>query len=280
MGKIQIVTDSMTDMPKELVERFNIKVVPLEIHFGEEVYLDGVDISPEGFYIKLSQVKELPKTSQVAPNTFMEAFKEILSQGKEIICINGSSKASGTHQSAIIAKNELNNDGIEVIDTMSLSLGAGLIVYTASKMAKEGASKDEIVSRLREMCNNIDHIFTVDTLEYLKKGGRLNPMKATLASILNVKPILTVNEGLVESLDKVRGSKKVIGKMIELAKERGGDFTNKTIALAHANCPERLEQLKEEVIKELKPKEIISAGIGCTVGTHSGPGTLALFYEK
>lgn len=280
MSKIQIITDSMTDVPKALVEKYNIITLPLTIHFGDAEYRDGVDLSYEEFYNKLSEVKELPKTSQIPPQIFKETFEKFLAEGKEVICINGSSRASGTHQSAMIAKQDLESDFIEVVDTLGLSIGAGLLVIEAAKMAEEGFDRKAIVDRLIGYQEKVEHIFTVDTLEFLKKGGRINPMKALIGGMLNVKPILTVKEGLVEPLDKVRGSKKVIHKMVELAKEKGGDFSNKTIAIAHANSLDSLKQLREAIEVDLNPKEIIETDIGCTIGTHAGPGTLALFYFK
>lgn len=278
MSKIQIITDSMIDIPKDMVEKYNIIVMPLTIIFGNKEYEDGVDLTNTQFYEKLSQSEELPKTSQITPNTFMEVFQRILDEGKEVLCINGSSRASGTHQSAIVAKNSLESEKIQVFDTMGLSFGGGILVYEAAKMASEGNNLNEIIEHLNTIKPDIDHIFTVDTLEYLKKGGRLNPMKATIATMLNIKPILTVVDGLVEPLDKVRGSKKVVGKMIELAKERGKTFNDKIVGISHANCPDTLEILKEQVIKELNPKEVVVTEIGCTIGTHAGPGTLAIFY--
>lgn len=278
MSKIQIITDSMIDVPKDIVEKHNIIVMPLTIIFGDKEYRDGVDLTNVQFYEKLSQSEELPKTSQISPNTFMQIFEKALGEDKEVLCINGSSRASGTHQSAIIAKNSLESDKIQVFDTMGLSFGGGMFVYEAAEMAKDGKSLKEIMDRLNEIKLKVDHIFTVDTLEYLKKGGRLNPMKATIATMLNIKPILTVAEGLVEPLDKVRGSKKVVGKMIELAKQRGNNFENKVVGISHAICPEAIAVLKEQVLKELNPKEVIVTEIGCTIGTHAGPGTLAIFY--
>ena len=280
MNPIQIVTDSMIDLPKDMIEAHNIVVVPLTIIFDDKEYRDGIDLTNIQFYEKLSQAKELPKTSQVTPNAFMEVFKKSLEEGKDILCINGSSKASGTHQSAVLAKNSLDSERIHVFDTMGLSLGGGMYVYEAIKMMADGKNLEEIMKGLHDMKLKVDHIFTVDTLEYLKKGGRLNPMKATIATMLNIKPILTVEEGLVESLDKVRGSKKVIGKMIELAKARGKNFEGKTVGISHAISLEALEMLREHVKKELNPKEIVVSEIGCTIGTHAGPGTLALFYVK
>ncbi|MFW5649636.1 MAG: DegV family protein [Candidatus Alkaliphilus sp. MAG34] len=278
MNNIQIITDSMADMPKDVLDKYNIMVMPLTIIFGDEEYRDGIDLTNAQFYEKLSQSKDLPKTSQMSPNKFIEVFEKVLNEGKDVLCINGSSKASGTFQSAVVAKSSLGNDKIEVFDTMALSLGAGIFVYEAAKMAAEGKDLKEIVEYLNTIKGNVDHIFTVDTLEYLKKGGRLNPMKATIATMLNIKPILTVVDGLVEPLDKVRGSKKVIGKMIELAKERGKTFENKVIGISHASSEDTVNLLKEQIMKELKPKEIMIKEIGCTIGTHAGPGTLAMFY--
>ncbi len=280
MSNIQIITDSMTDVPKALAEKYNIKILPLTIIFEEEEYKDGVDLSYEEFYTRLKTEKELPKTSQISPIVFKEAFQEALKEGKEIICINGSSRASGTHQSALLAKQDIESDLVDVVDTMSLSIGAGLVVIEAARLAAEGLERSAIVEKIRSRQEAVEHIFTVDTLEFLKKGGRINPMRALVGGMLNLKPILTVKEGLVESLDKVRGSRKVIGKMVELAKEKGGDFTGKTVAIAHANSPEKLSELREEVIKHLNPKEIIETDIGCTIGTHAGPGTLAVFFYK
>ncbi|MDR5658980.1 DegV family protein [Serpentinicella sp. ANB-PHB4] len=280
MSKIQIITDSMTDVPKTIIDKYNIIVIPLTINFEGEQFLDGVEISYEDFYNKLSLSNELPSTSQIPPNTFIKVFKDVLDQGREIICINGSSKASGTHQSAVLAKSEIGSDKIDVYDSLGLCFGAGNLVYEAAKMAAEGLDRSKIVEKLNELKPLSDHIFTVDTMENLKKGGRINPMKASIATMLNIKPILTVVDGLVEPLDKVRGSKKVFSKMIELAKERGGDFSNKTVCIAHASSLERVHILKEKVESDLNPKEVIITDIGCTIGTHCGKGTLALFYYR
>ena len=280
-SKIQIITDSITDVPQDIRDKYQIKVIPLKVNFGEEEYRDGIDLTYSEFYKKLSEVKELPKTSQITPPEFLEAFKQGLAEGKEVLCINGSSKASGTHQSAVIAKSELNDEKVEVFDTMNLCFGGGIFVYEAAKMAEVGATMEEILERLNSLRPKADAIFTVDTLEYLKKGGRLKPMKAMIANILNIRPILTIVGGLVETLDKARGSKKITHKVMELAKERGGDFSDKTIGLAiAAPTPERIEALKQEIMDKLNPKEIVVTEIGCTVGTHAGPGAWGLFYYK
>ena len=282
VAKIQIITDSMTDVPQDIIDKYQIKVIPLKVYFGDKEYRDGIDLTYPEFYKKLSESKDLPKSAQVTPAEFVEAFEQVMAEGKEILCINGSSRASGTYQSAFLAKKEIGCEKLKVFDTMSLSCGGGLFVYEAAKMVEAGATMYEILDRLDDLKPKVDHIFTVDTLEYLKKGGRLSPMKAAIAGILNIKPILTVTNGLVEQLNKARGNKNVMSKIMELAKQRGGDLSNKTVALAHAHSadPEKLEELKQEVLAELKPKELIVREIGCTIGVHTGPGAWGVFYFR
>ena len=281
VSKIQIVIDSIIDIPRDIRDKYQIKVMPLKVYFGEKEYRDGVDLTYSEFYKKLSEAKDLPKTSQVTPSEFVEVFKQGLAEGKEILCINGSSRASGTHQSAVIAKNELDDDKIEVFDTMNLSFGGGILVYEAAKMVEAGATMQEIVKRLGSLRSKVDAIFTVDTLEYLKKGGRIKPVKAIIANILNIRPILAIVDGLVETIDKARGSKKISQKIMKLVKQRGGDFSDKTIGFAiGAPTPEKIEALKQEIAAELNPKEIIFTEVGCTIGTHAGPGVWGLFYYK
>jgi DegV family protein with EDD domain len=280
MANIQLITDSMTDLPKNLIDQYAIEVIPLTIIFGDEEYADGEDMTCREFYEKLETSAVLPKTSQVTPDLFQKAFEAALQNGKEVICINASSKASGTHQSALIAKEAVGSEKIQVIDTMSLSMGAGLTVIETAKQIETGATLEEASLFAQSFSKGVDHLFTVDTVKYLQKGGRINPGKALVANILNIKPILTLSNGLVDPLDKVRGSKKVIGKMIELAKSRGSHFSNATVVIAHANVPDRAKIMKQQVNQALVPKEIIITEIGCTIGTHVGPGTLALFYHK
>ncbi len=280
MGNIQIITDSMTDIPKELQIRYGIKVIPLTIIFGDSSYLDGVEIEAEEFYIRLSKTDILPQTSQVSPLQFQKAFEQALEDGKQVLCINASSRASGTHQSATIAKDTIGSDDIQVVDTLGLCMGAGLTVIETARFIETGRSLNEATEFARNYSKDIKHIFTVDTVSYLKKGGRIAPGKALVANILNIKPILTVNNGLVEPLDKVRGSKKVINKMISLAQLSSADMKGKTIAIAHANDKDRAEELRKKMMEIMEPKEIIMSHIGCTIGTHTGPGTLAILFHE
>lgn len=280
MKPIKIIADSLSDIPKELAAKYNISVLPLTIRFGDEEYKDGIDLSTAQFFEKLKTTSQMPSTSQVPPHEFLVEMKAALNDGYEVIVINGSSGVSGTHQSALMAKQQLDTEEVTVIDTLALSYSCGMIVVEAARMAQAGKTKEEILHRIEEMKKRVDHLFSVETLEYLKRGGRLSATKAAIGTILNVKPILTIQEGKVETLDKVRGSKKIIPRMIELAKERGMQKGCEMIGLAHGDNLEGLEILKEEVIREFEPKELVTTNIGCTIGTHTGPGLLALLYLR
>ncbi|OPJ55783.1 DegV family protein [Alkalithermobacter paradoxus] len=277
---IKIIADSLSDIPAQLVQEYDIEIVPLTIIFEDGEYKDRVDLSVDEFYQKLTTSSTLPRTSQITPAEFEAVFRKYLDEGREILYIGASSKASGTYQSSVIARSMLESDKIHTFDTMALSSGIGMLVIEAAKMAKEGKTVNEILEKLETMKEKIDHIFTVDTLEYLQKGGRLSATKAAIGTILNIKPILTVEDGLVKPLDQVRGKKKVLDKMIDIAKKRGEDFTDKTVMISHANNIEIAEKLKEVVQNELNPKEIIIGEIGAGVGTHAGPGTAAIFYLR
>ncbi|QXM05675.1 DegV family protein [Crassaminicella indica] len=280
MKPIKIITTSLSDIPKELIDKYDITVLPLTIRFGDNEFKDREDLSPEEFFNKLQASDELPSTSQVIPSIFMKEMKNALENGYEVIVINGSSGVSGTHQSSLIAKKELASDDITVIDTLSLSYTCGMIAVEAAKMAKEGKSKKEIIERVEKMKEKADHIFSVETLDYLKKGGRLSNTKATIGKILNIKPILTIKNGKVELFDKVRGSKKVIPKMIQIAKERGLKHGSEYVCIAHGANIDGLEKLKKEIMDTFEPKKIITTEIGCTIGTYTGPGILALLYMR
>ena len=277
MSKIKIVTDSTADIPKHLAEELDIEVVPLTVHFGEEAYRDGYDLTPSAFFEKLKNFPDMPTTSQITPAMFEEAFKDALRDNDTIICITLSSKASGTHQSALIAKGMIENGDIEVIDSMAFSYGYGMIVVEAARMVKEGKSKEEIVAQVKDMLQRLDTYFIVDTLAYLKKGGRINLTAAVVGTILNIKPLLSVQDGLVVPVDKIRGNKNIIPKMVKLIKSKGYDLSERTVGLAHGAMPERLEELKETIGKEFHPRGFAVSEVGSVIGAHAGPGIIGMF---
>jgi len=276
---VKIITDTMCDVPKGLAEKYGIRIMPLTVHFGEESYKDGIEITTEDFYSKLESSENLPTTSQVPPIEFLEVFKEELDMGNEIICINGSSKMSGTYNSAVLAKNQLESDNIHVIDSEGVTMGAGLLAIKAARLAEQGMSIGDIVSEIRESVKRMKYFYIVDTLKYLHKGGRISISAAVLGSILNIKPIITIKDGKLELIDKSRGIKKAIATAIDIIKENGWTLENKVIGINHTIAPENLALLEEYLLREYKVKEIIRGEVGSVVATHAGPGAVAFYFE-
>jgi len=274
--KITIVTDSTCDLPIELIQKYNISVVPLYVRFGEKVYREGIDITGNEFYQRLKGTIS-PSTSQPSPQDFITVYQELNQDDNSIISIHISSKLSGTVQSAIMAKNELNLEKIEIIDSLQTSISLGMIVLEAAKLCQGQKSKNEIINSISKLIHEIRTIFTVDTLEYLQKGGRIGKAQAFLGSILDIKPILGIQEGEVIPLAKVRGRKKMFSEVIEKIKEDIG--TKKiNVGLVHANSQELGLKLKDLMYEHFQIKECIFSQIGAVIGTHTGPGTLGVGY--
>lgn len=276
MKEIQIICDSLADIPKELVEKYNIKIIPLTIRINEVDYKDGVDISNAEFYEKLKESDEMPKTSQATYIQFEEVFRKYTDEGKSILYISGSSKVTGTYQSALMAKNDIEGD-ITVFDSLNLSYGCGVQVVKACELAKEGYLVNEIISRLESLRENVYILFAVDTLDYLKKGGRISATKATVGTVLNIKPLMEVSNGKIHNIAQVRGRKKVIDKIIELVKLNcEGDLSNRTIAIGDGDNMLELEKLKEALQKEFVINHMTKIEIGPSIGSHTGPGTIGI----
>lgn len=274
---IKIITDSTCDLPVNIVEELGVSIVPLKVLFGEEVYRDGIDLTNKGFYEKMAMHKQLPTTSQVNPGEFIEEFTRHLDNGDEIIGIFISAKLSGTYSSAVIAKETLADDSrINIIDSLSASFGLGLLVIEAGRMAQQGKSSEEIVQRIEKVKTGVHFYGIIDTLENLKKGGRLSTTSAFAGSLLGIKPIITLNEGAVSLIAKARGQKKAFAWVLEDIQKNSIDLNNKVIGLAHAASPEDAAEFKKEVLKIYNPKEIIEFAIGSVIGTHVGSGCVGI----
>lgn len=276
-----IIVDSSCDLPKEVLEKYNMVMLPLGINFEDEVYADKVDITPAEFYDKLKAADELPKTSQVTPDAFMNAFKKELDRGHEVVCITIGSQASGTYQSATIAKNELESDRIHLLDSEGLCMGTGTLVILVAKKLEEGKTIEEAIQFGENIRSKIEHLFSVDTLVYLKKGGRIKATSAVIGEILNIKPILTVDKAITQTIGKVRGRNKVIDFFMNHMKENIDLDATEFMSIAHA-CSEKAAKKLESKIRETFDfdGEIIFTEVGATIGTHSGPGTISVFYIK
>lgn len=252
-------------------------MLPATIIFDGKEYRAGVDINTDEFYKLLRTNKEIPTTSQVTYITFKETFEKYLSEGKKVLYMAGSSAGSGTYQSAMLAKNDIESDDIYIFDTYGFSIGGGLLIIEAAKMVEEGLDIDTIIKKLEEYKENVHVYFSVDSLEYLYKGGRISGTKAAVGTLLNIKPILKIEDGLVKQKTQVRGSKKIMPTLIEkLREEVGDDFSDKDVYVGYGDDLENHEKFIEKVREELSPKNIYTFHIGACVACHSGPTVVGI----
>ena len=275
MEKIKIITDSTLDLPAELIREKDIEVLPLLINFGEESYLDGVEITTKEMIDKIDATGVLPTTAQVTPNRFEETFKKYLDEGYKIVALTLSSDMSGTYQSACIAKDMLESDDIVVIDSRNVTSGLGLLVLKACQFRDKGLGIKEIEEEILKAIPKVKSSLNFESLENLVRGGRLSKTAGTIGSVLGLRLILEVKDGKMSVKDKVRGSKKALKKLISDFESVDVDFDSPIVLL---------ELLNEDVYEGLKiyfqEKNInyIDAKVGCTVGIHSGIKPCGIFF--
>lgn len=280
MVNYYVVTDSTADIPQQEREALGVRMVPLKVHFGSETYLDSITLQSEQFYPKLEQAAALPTTSQPSPVDFLDVYKGILDEDPEghILSIHLSSALSGTYQSAELAKSLLEQqDKVTVIDSRTASYGIGMLVVAAARAAKEGLDREAIVELVEKMRSKNKVYFLVDTLEYLQKGGRIGKASAVLGSLLNIKPILSVDdEGEVASVDKIRGTKKAIQRIVELLQQ---DYSGQEvdISVVHSNDEAAAENLASVLKEHFQVRNVKYSQLGPVIGTHVGPGTVGVF---
>lgn len=283
MGKVRIVTDSTSDIPAEDRERLGISMVPLKVLFGEETYLDAVTINSEQFYERLAQSAALPTTSQPSPLEFSDVYQRLLAEDADspIISLHVSAALSGTYQSAMIAYSMLEEESdITILDSRSASYGFGMRVVKAAEMAQAGESKERIIEEIERLERNTKLYFLVDTLDYLQKGGRIGKASALIGSILNIKPILSLDQdGVVLAVDKVRGSKKAMVRIVELLKQTYGDEPV-GITMAYTWRKDTAEELCELIKGQFNLQSVGWTTIGAVIGTHTGPGASAVFMYR
>lgn len=276
MKNIKIICDTMSDLQPGIAEKYDIDILPANIIFNEKEYKAGIDLTTEEFYKMLRSSKEIPKTSQIPILTFMDTFTKYIDEGKTIIYLAGSSAASGIYQTANLVKNQIEGP-LYIFDTYSLSVGSGMLVEEAAKMAMDGKSVDEIINRLDEMKANSHVYFSVDSLDYLYKGGRISSTKAAVGTLLNIKPILTIEDGLVKQKSQVRGSKKLIPSLIQMQiDDIGNDFSNIDIYVGHNDDSELTDTFVQKIKEKLNPRNIYMVQIGACVASHSGPDIMGL----
>lgn len=282
---IKILSDSCCDLPEDIIEEYNIDILPIVVLNGEKEYLDRITIDAIDVYDGMRN-GEVYKTAQIPPNTFQKKFEEYARNNESCIYLAFSSGLSGTYQTSVIVaksiKEEYPDFDIDIIDTKAASLGFGLIVLEAAKLAKEGKSKEEILKAVNFYKENIEHIVYVDNIEYLYRGGRVSRTQSIVGGLLNIKPIIEMKDGKLVPFDKVRGKNNGYKKLIEIMAQRGkdADFTKQIVGISHADDLNGALKLKELIEERFGVKETVINIIGATIGSHVGPGTIPVFFLR
>jgi DegV family protein with EDD domain len=279
MSKIAFVTDSTAYIPKEFLNQYPIRVVPQVLIWGNQEYRDGVDIQPDEFYTRLATAKVMPSTSQVTPKAFLETYRELIDQGYEILNVLLSAKLSGTIASAVQAKEFLPEAPIEIVDSETTAMAMGFLVLEAARAAQQGATMAECIKLVEAARSQTGVIFAVDTLEFLYRGGRIGGGTRFLGSALNIKPILELQNGVVEGIDKVRTRRKSLQRVMELIVDRVGARQQVHLATLHANARAEACELLEMTNGSLgNVVESVVSEVSPVVGTHAGPGTVGMCF--
>ena len=275
MEKIKIITDSSVDLPKEVLEKYNVEVMPVLINFGEESYLDGISITRDDVFRRIDKGDVFPTTAQITPNRFVEKFEKYLKEGYKILVIIMSSGMSGTYQSACLAKNMLESQNIEVIDSQSVCSGLGLLVIRAAKLVEKGFSLSEITLDLEDIKNKINVSLSFDSLDNLVKGGRISKAVGVVTGVLGIKLILEIKDGLMSVKDKVRGSKKALKTILKDLQD--SDLREDLpVILINLDMEEISDPLREYM--DENNIEYIDGTVGSTVGIHSGNKISGIFF--
>ena len=272
---VRIVTDSTADLTEEQQEAAGITVVPLNVHFGDQVFRDHTDLTADEFFRRLKASPQLPRTSQPSVGAFEEVLRSLRQNRDEIVCVHLSSKVSGTYNAALMAAKAVDPDAIEVVDSLSTSMALGFMALEGARLAREGKDRKAIAERLRALVPKARVICVVDTLTYLERGGRIGKARALLGSLLNVKPILQLKDGEVVPLGRARGRPQALNRLVELI-ARDGQVSQ--LAIMHGAARADAEQLRQRVASSYPGLDILLTEIGAVLGTHTGPGVIGFTY--
>lgn len=278
---MRLFADSASDLPKSFYEKHNVELIPLRVHIGEQEYADVIGIDSKQVYEEIRAGK-YPKTSQASPENFLRVFEELAKSGEEGLYVAFSSALSGTYSTAVMMREQVLETypdlKLTIIDSKCASLGYGLLVKEAVNLRDQGLDLLTIEQKVRFNAEHMEHLFTVEDLGYLAQGGRVSKASAFIGGLLNIKPLLHVEDGKLVPIEKIRGRKKVIKRMIDLMEERGDRLGEQVIAISHGDDEETALALKQLIEEKFQPKAIEIYIIGSTIAAHTGPGTLALFF--
>jgi len=275
---IKIVTDSTADVPEELLERYDIRVVPINIQFGTETYQEGIEIDRPTFLRKLEEV--IPTSSQPSPGQLAEVYRPLAEDGHSVISIHVTSKHSGTYQSAVLAKSMMPEAEIEVFDSLSISIGTGYQVIAAARAAEEGKGMGEIIQILEGIRSGMSLYFTPSTLKYLQRSGRVGKLSGALGALLSLKPVIKTEDGVLEAFQKVRTRGKSIDRLVELTAEAVGTTEPVKLAVIHAEVPAEAEELRRRLERAFNCDEMIVVNLACSLTVHGGPGIMGIISYK
>jgi DegV family protein with EDD domain len=279
MSKIALVTDSTASMPKDLVDKYHISVAPQVLIWGNETFEDGVNITPSEFYTRIKKATVMPTTTQVTVVSFHDIYIKLLAEDYQILSILISSKLSGTVNSAVQAKEMMPTGApIEIVDSNTTAMALGFNVLTAARAAEQGATLAECVQLAQKAVDHTGLFFAVDTLEFLHRGGRIGGATRFMGTLLNFKPILAVQDGRVEGIERVRTRGKSLDRIVDLAVEQIGGRKPVRLSSLHANAPEDAKYVLEQASAKLNPIEVVSSEVSPVVGVHAGPGVVGLAY--
>lgn len=281
MEKIKIICDSLSDITDEYIKKYDIEFMPLTIIIGDEQYRDRIDLKTEDFYKRIRSERIIPKTSQITYTDFYNVFDKYLKEGYQILYISAASSASGTYQSAVMASRDLDESKIRIVDSNTLCFGIAVLVIEAGRLRDEGLSIDAIVDKIEELKSKTYVTFFCDDLEHLRRGGRISGIKAVIGTVLGIKPICVIKEGLVENVVNARGKSNVVRKLIEVAKENGiSDLSGQEVYIGYTDDIKERDKLAAAIMEAFQPKAVHLFMIGSGIGTHGGPGTTGFICFK
>jgi DegV family protein with EDD domain len=281
MNTIKLLTDSTSDLPEDLVKKYDIGVIPLFVNFNTQSYRDNVDIKPKELYRIVGKTGTLPTTSAPTPDNYTEEFQKYIDEGKDIILISLSSKISASYQNAFNAAAQFPSGRIKVIDSLSLSSGIGLLVLTAADCIEQGKNLEETAKFVQDSIGKVETEFIIDTVEYLHKGGRCSGLQMFLSSILKIHPIIKMENGSMRLAEKIRGGRQqVLSHLVNNVIENSSDIDPKRLFITHSEAAEDVQWVRNKLISLGKLDQVIITDASCVISSHCGPKTVGILYMR